>query len=1034
MRMELYQVISLSFLLCYGSTDYHHHVPETLATPSKPKFSRPLQYYSNCSSTFQIDLLFCGDIHPHPGPTNSDSQRDTTPLADLQKLKGIKILSQNIDSLFAKIDQLRLMVYETKPDVLAIMETKINDTVCSSELAISGYDLHRRDRSRNGGGVAVYLNNQLPYSMLDPSLPPSSETLWVKISLPCTRPVLLGVVYRSQIEKDFNKTFSNILHELLEPLNQGRNPCEIVCIGDFNHDQFKTNSSDWKEFEQTMSNFRMKQMITKPTRVTINSSTCIDHVWTNRPQMYGNNGVVVTTFSDHRMIFTGRKGVRPKRESKIIEARSFRKFDESAFVDDLSAVDWSDVCEADTPDQGWDLFLGLFLPVCNKHAPVKKIKVSSQQPRWINEEYLDLRRQSQKAREIAERTKSDANGKENWAKSKALRNKVNNLCKQLKADYLDEQINENKCDASGLWKTLKTVLPGKSNHDIQAIATESGLTNDKQKVADTINEFFSTIGENLAKKFESNHEYQNESLVDVKNCFKFTTICEDQVFKILQSLDSKKATGLDGVSSRLLKAGATPLASPLTKLFNLSLSSGQVPQQWKTARVTPLFKEGSKTDANNYRPISVLPVVMKIFERLIHNQLYSFLSQNNLLSSNQSGFRPGHSTQTTLIEVSDYILKNIDKGKVVGGVFIDLKKAFDTVNHSILLGKLKSFGILGLELDWFTSYLDNRMQATKVGNVVSNFATVKFGVPQGSILGPLLFTIFINDLPLVVSNRTKINLYADDTAIFYASKDIQEINAYLNIDLAGIDLWMERNNLTLNAKKTQAILFCSIHKVKKTNDLELYLKESRLENVNQCKYLGLIFDQTLKWDAHINQICRNVSKYIGLFYRIREWLSADHLNTIYKALVLPRLSYCDVVWGNCNLALQDKMERLQNRAGRAILKVPVRTSSSLVRDKLGWIELADRRHNNLCITVFKCLADLVPKSLKNTFSLVRDSHDYKTRGSSHGNISLDSFDPKSGAFKRSFLFRGAVAWNSLSTALKSPLPPSVAVFKRKLLK
>jgi len=285
----------------------------------------------------------------------------------------------------------------------------------------------------------------------------------------------------------------------------------------------------------------------------------------------------------------------------------------------------------------------------------------------------------------------------------------------------------------------------------------------------------------------------------------------------------------------------------------------------------------------------------------------------------------------------------------------------------------------------------------------------------------------------VVSNETKINLYADDTAIFFASKDVHNINSKLNSDLAKIALWMKKNKLTLNTKKTKAMLFCSTPNLGKTDYFNLYLNDVCLENVSHCKYLGLTFDQTMKWEAHVNQICLNVSRYIGLFYRIREWLSADHLNIIYKALVLPRLSYCDVVWGNCNLTLQNRVERLQNRAGRAILRVPVRTPSSIIRDKLGWKQLVDRRKNNLCITVFKCLAELVPVGLRNIFTFVRDNHGHNTRGSSQGNISLN-FKPKSESGRRSFLFRGAKVWNSLPQNLKSPLPPSTAVFKNKLLK
>ena len=250
-----------------------------------------------------------------------------------------------------------------------------------------------------------------------------------------------------------------------------------------------------------------------------------------------------------------------------------------------------------------------------------------------------------------------------------MRNKVNNLRNKLKANDIQQQIDENRSDPRRLWQTLKTLLPGKNQTDIPAVKTANGMVNGKKEVADAMNKFFSTVGEELAKKFGPCTS-STRPINSTRFHFEFQSITVDQVFKLLQSLDSRKATGLDGVSSRLIKAGAASLAYPLTSLFNLSLSTGEVPQQWKTSRVTPLFKEGSRTEVNNYRPISVLPVVMKIFERLVHNQLYSYLSKNELLSPNQSGFRPQHSTQTTLVEVSDHILKEIDAGRLVGAFLL----------------------------------------------------------------------------------------------------------------------------------------------------------------------------------------------------------------------------------------------------------------------------------------------------------------------------------------------------------------------------
>ena len=296
-----------------------------------------------------------------------------------------------------------------------------------------------------------------------------------------------------------------------------------------------------------------------------------------------------------------------------------------------------------------------------------------------------------------------------------------------------------------------------------------------------------------------------------------------QVLKQLKKSDVNKATGLVNISSRLLKAGAVPLSTPLTHIINVSLRTGIVPSKWKIRRVTPLFKDGPQTAVGNYRPISVIPVVMKLLERIIHDQFHDYRTYHNMFSSEQSGFRPKHSILTTLLEVSDYILKNMDAGHFVGAVFLDLKKAFDTVCYPILINKLHSFGVGGLELDWFTSYLPNRKQIIKVGTATSDMASVNFDVPQGSILGPLLFTLYINSLPLIVSN-CKVNLYADDTALFYAGKSVDDIGEKLTADIGKVAVWIEESRLTLNASETKAMLFGSHIKLCKATPLNVFIE------------------------------------------------------------------------------------------------------------------------------------------------------------------------------------------------------------------
>ena len=301
------------------------------------------------------------------------------------------------------------------------------------------------------------------------------------------------------------------------------------------------------------------------------------------------------------------------------------------------------------------------------------------------------------------------------------------------------------------------------------------------------------------------------------NQFHFSGVTVDEVSKLLSKLDGGKATGLDNISPKLLKIGHVHLAKPLAYIMNLSLSTGIVPSTWKISRVSPIFKEGDPLDTSNYRPISVIPACMKIFEKVVPTQLYDFMQRYQILSSNQSGFRPMHSTQTCLVEVCDYLLDNMSEGFLTGAVFLDLKKAFDTVHHEMLIKKLISIGVQGRELDWFSSYLTEWYQVTKVNDHHSNKAPVNFGVPQCSVLGPLLFTLYINDLPGNIRSRSsRVYLYADWDMFRQLRNSLNILACKLKrdhftnkIDEAGKDsgkLWSTLEEIIPNKKQQNGII------------------------------------------------------------------------------------------------------------------------------------------------------------------------------------------------------------------------------------
>ena len=382
-----------------------------------------------------------------------------------------------------------------------------------------------------------------------------------------------------------------------------------------------------------------------------------------------------------------------------------------------------------------------------------------------------------------------------------------------------------------------------NNQQVKEVKVNDISIGNSNEISNTFNEHFATIGPKLACEIPSTSDevstYLNNFPVNF-NKFSFRPTTSSIVFTHLNRLSKTKSTGLDNISAQLIRECADIISGPLCDLFNKSLKCGIFPDDWKCARVIPLFKQGDSSDLNNYRPISVISVVAKVFERIVYDQLYNFLSTEGIISDKQSGFRSLHSTVSALLEATDSWAFNIDRGYVNAVVFLDLKKAFDTVDHEILLTKMNRYGIQGTSLDWFKSYLTNRAQRCSVNGCLSDFTTLKCGVPQGTILGPLLFLVYINDLPNCLSFSIP-RMYADDTHITYAGSDLHLIQSSLSHDLEKLSKWLVCNRLTLNATKTELMVIGSRQRLSTLSDtLELSIDNVPIEQVSSVKSLEYI--------------------------------------------------------------------------------------------------------------------------------------------------------------------------------------------------
>ena len=493
-----------------------------------------------------------------------------------------------------------------------------------------------------------------------------------------------------------------------------------------------------------------------------------------------------------------------------------------------------------------------------------------------------------------------------------------------------------------------------------------------------------------------------------------------QVLNHFLTLDNNKAS-LD-IPNAMLRMIA-PIISPVfTNIYNESFNTGIVPDILKISRITPIYKSGTVTNPNNYRPISVLSAFSKILERIVYNQLESYLVKNNIFFKYQFRFRKGHSTEQAILEITDSLKTAIDKKEITCGLFLDFSKAFDTVNFEILLSKLDKYGVRGIQHDWFKSYLTNRKQYVRIGKSDSDMLTMTCGVPQGSTLGPLLFLIYINDMPNC-SNKLQFRIFADDTNVFYSNSSIDEVESVMNIEIEKLFRYCATNKLSINLKKTNFMLITNSNK--KIRDIQI----KNIEKRDFIKYLGIYIDKNLNWDYQIKHVNNKIAKNTGIINKLRYYLDLKTLKQLYYTLIYPYLNYGLMSWGNTYVTKLNKIQACQNKCVKNMFFASKRENPITYMNLLSILKIDNIFRLKTAVFTYKLINKInnVPIIFINTISTASSQHSYSTRFAKNQNFRRSKARTNYGIF--TFRFASSKIWETIPNYIKQS--NSISIFKKR---
>ena len=850
----------------------------------------------------------------------------------LKKEEKFGIFHTNVCSLQANIEKLEYLLYdlEYKFDVLALSETwnpeDSKDRFVAKQL--EGYhEYYGITGSSRKGGCGFYVRNDLimiQRNDLDFKiniLGAESESCWIEVvsTNKNEKNVVIGVVYRHPSHDDtmFNENFNKILSKV------NKEKKRLIVCGDFNYDLLKyDNDNKVNAFFNFMLENNLQPSIIEPTRITnTNKPSLVDNIFTNIFDDPLSGNILENISYDHLPNFMILNRQNRQKDKKILK-RSIKDFNVDRFNIELLDPDLIlQLQNADSANHAYDIYHKKYLKLLDKHAPRRKLskkEVKLNKKPWLT---TGLMKSISKKRSLYSKFKDrklkNKNTDETFAKYKEYNDILNKLKRKSKKNFYHKYFNENSSNSKNMWKGINQILNRVKSRNKQIfLEKDNDIITDSRKVANEFNDYFSTVAEKLNSKIiKKNSRFQDYLKNPQKANFNFKETTPDEIVKIIKNLSIKKSSDIYDIAPNFVHLSAQPIAQLLSIIFNRSFKEGIFPDKLKTAKVIPLHKGGSTLSTSNYRPISLLPIFSKIFERLAYNRLIEFIEKNEILSKYQFGFQKNKSTEIAVSTIVSKISDAYEKKKSSYCIFLDFAKAFDTVNHDILLEKMKYYGFRNLEHSWLKSYLTNRTQFTQIDDVMSEARLIKHGVPQGSVLGPLLFLIYINDIS-ESSNILQFILFADDTTVYFSDVYNENTEELLVTELKKVSKWLSANKLSLNVDKSNFLHFHYGKRIKP--NMKISINDIEVKEKCSVKYLGTMIDNKLSWKTHIEYIRTKLSKSIGVISKVKYFVTEKVLINLYHAFVQSHVSYNLINWSGASKSNLDPIIKCIKKVIRII--------------------------------------------------------------------------------------------------------------------